>query len=344
MSAIKRSYPTKFYYWPILEAKKTQDIIKWASSETGPMLLFHPYLRFETLENSDRQDSMIDRGFNHMAWEDKELYELTEKMYVPEGDSFSPVVHETIVGKFDLFDKLNSLLEKIEFYFRVPEKAWLWDETGHWVAKDKDHRYIGMSEESAESLWKSKRDLTLCYVASNSSTILEFNLDKKHDDIFLLDIYHSNRFVAFPDLIEVIHKTLDEFGEWRTKNIEKNDESIIFGDNLNFISDLEGKTPLTFKVIPKWVRPIGDNPRVGGNFYDAVVIENTFFSAQKSSSSPTGYALVKYRQGYWVDKDFDEGKEYYLSFSHARKLRNCILVNMYVDIYLEEDWDGKGFW
>lgn len=344
MPAIERSYPSKFYNWPIQGDKRNQDIIEWKSSETGPMLLYHLYLRFDPLENADRQNSMIDRGFNHMAWENEELYELTEKIYVPEGDKYSPIVHETIEGGFDLFEKLDSLLERIEFYFRVPEEAWLWYDTGHWAANDKEHRYIGMSEESARILWNSKKDLTLCYVVSSGSTILEFNLDKKQQNRFLLDVYHTNRFLTFPDLIEVIHRAVDEFGEWKTTNIEKIDENIIFGENLNFISDPDGEKPLTFKVIPKWVRPTGDNLRVGGNLYDAVVIENTFFSTQRSSSYPSGYALIKYRQGYWDDKDFDDRKEYFLSFSHARKLRNCILVDMYVDRYFEEDWNDKRFW
>jgi hypothetical protein len=343
MSAIVRHYSSRFFDWPITKAKRSQAYLQWNSNKNEVMTVFHPYINFDPISTYNRQDNMIDRGHSTMKTEDELLYNSLKDFYIPEGDEITPIVHETIKVHSSFFENLEIILEKIESNFKVPEDNWLWDETGHWTAKDKNQTYIGMSEENAFELWRLKDQLSLCFVVSSTSIILEFYLNPGNDSHFSINIYYANRFLPFPDLINAVHEALNYVGKWETTDIEKDDESVIFRSKIKRTPFEINRKPKTFLVSPKWVRPISNTPRVGYNFYDTVVIENTFFPTQETETSATGYALIKFRQGYWYNSDFENGTDYYLISTHARQLSNCILADLWVDRYFEEDEDYDSF-
>ena len=211
----------------------------------------------------------------------------------------------------------------------------LWNDTGYWAAADSENGYTGLSEDSALALWKNSDKLKLCYVASNLSTLLEFTLDKQEADRFSLNVYYSNRFVVFPDLIDTIHKALNKLGSWKTLRIEQDDHDAIFDIQTNN-TRMKMNEPNSFTISPKRVIPLRDDPYPGTDWLSAVVIENIFFTHEDTMTKPNGYAIV-IRGGGWMRRDFQENNKHVVSFSEVRKLENCFILSIVVNAYKEEN-------
>ena len=335
MGIIRRGYSKNFYHWPIEEEKKYDSMLKWESVKDQPILVFHPFLSFDPISNFDRQRSMLARDHSNIGWEMSKTYDLLESIFVPEDDKLTPIIHEKIKADFNFFDSSESLLAKIEYNFKVPEDEWLWNDTGYWSAIDSKYGYMGISEDSAFDLWNQSKDLILCYIASNPCTLLEFKLDKREENSFSLNIYYANKFVAFPDLIDAIHRALDEVGCWKTIKIEKKDHDIIFDSKYNNHQLTKKENPTTFSITPTLVMPLGDDPHVGTDLLYAVIVENTFFKIENMMKKPEGYAIV-IRGGGWLREDFQAEKKYNVSFTRVRRLENCFLVRLVVN-ELKED-------
>ncbi|MEM0134047.1 MAG: hypothetical protein QXU18_02300 [Thermoplasmatales archaeon] len=329
MGVIKRSYSENFYFWPIEKEKRNDSILKWESGKKAPIVVYHPFLRFDPISNFDRQIGMLARDHSDLNWGISEINSFLESKYIPAEDKLTPIVHEKIKAKFDFFGSLNLLLTRIEYYYKIPENNWLWDNTGYWSAKGSRFGYMGISEKSALDLWNQSDELTLCYIASNASSLLEFILDKREENSFFLNIYYSNEFSAFPDLIDAVHKALDEIGQWEALKIEKNDHEIIFNYKPNISELTNDEKFASFPIIPYRVMPFGEDPPVGTDFLYAVIVENTFFKIHNWMKIPEGYAIVT-RSGGWLKDDFQAKKRYQTFFRRVRKLENCFLVSISV--------------
>lgn len=335
MGIIKRSYSTNFYEWPIGKERKHTSILKWKSVMGQPIIVYYPLLTFDPISNYDNQKEMLDRGDSLEVWQGME-YEQLERRYIPIRRNHIPVVHEKIKANFNFFDNLELLLKVIEQNFKVPNEEWLWDDTGYWTAKDSKYSYMGLSEESAFDLWSNSSNLTLCYVASNPSMLLEFKLDKTEGDSFYLNIYYGNRFVVFPDLIDAVHKSLDGVGNWELLNSQKGNDSTIIEGQYRHRELIYELPDTTFSIIPARVIPLYEPPTPGTDFLFAVALKNTFFKIEDTINEPEGFAIV-IRGGGWLREDFQRGKKYHVVSSEVRKLENCYVASLVVDEIKEKD-------
>ena len=341
MGIIRRSYSTEFYFWPIDKEKRHDSILKWEVVRGEPVVVFHPFLSFDPLTNLERQTGMLARDGYILDWQINGLYDNLKGIYDPGEDRVTPIVHEEIKADFNFFQGLDSFLGKIERNFKLKADQWLWNDTGYWTAMDSKYGYMGLSEESAIRIWNNNKDIRLCYIVSNPSTILEFYLDKREENIFSLNVYYTNTFVVFPDLIEAVHRALDEVGNWKTIKIENKDHDVILASDYKNKRSMKREDIITFSISPKRVMPIGNDPNPGTDFLYAVIVENTFFNIEERVKKPDGYAIL-IRGGGWLREDFQEEKKYQISFSEVRKLENCYLVQLAVKEIAQDD-DNLGF-
>ena len=328
MTIIRRNYSTNFYRWPITEEKEHTSILKWEIEENDPLVVFHPFLSFDPINNLYRQISMLDdKDYFAMNEEDEISSNFWKKTYAYSEDLITPIVHETIRTNFNFFENLESLLTRIELDFKIQKGNWLWDDTGFWSAKDNKYGYIGLSEDSAKQLWKSCKELILCFVVSNPSMLIEFTADKKTDDGFYTNVYYANKFLPFPELIDVIHRTLDELGSWTTLKLEKQDEKDIFDKYPERNSVFMTPESSAFSVFPEWAIPNHDDPPPGSEWLYAVVVKNKFFSIGRTMPTPMGYVIL-IMSGGWLNSDFNDDKKHFQFIKRIRKLENCYLVNL----------------
>lgn len=291
MEPIKRGYSTSFFRWPIEKGKEKKAILEWKSDSNLPIIIYHPHLNFDPISNFSRRINMIDRERSSLMLEMEGFHGSLNDYFVPKEDKFIPIIHESIKVYSNFFENIKLLLSSIEFNSRVPKDNWLWDDTGFWSAKSDKNRYMGLSEESAFNLWDDSKDLLMSLIISSPSTLLEITLDKLQESSFDLDIYYSNRFVAFPDRIRAVHESLNNIGKWKSIKIEKDNYDIIFGTISHQKSMLQKEKKPIFYVKPEWVIPLNENPEVGTDWLYAVIVKNTFFSLNKGMNKPEGYAF-----------------------------------------------------
>ena len=339
MGIIKRSYSTNFYDWPIGKERKHISILKWESVSGQPIVVYHPLLPFDPISIYDHQRDMLDRGDFLDNWQGIDHEQLDER-YIPVRQNLTPIVHEKIKANFNFFDNLELLLKTIEQNFKVPDDHWLWDDTGFWTARDTKYSYMGLSEESAFDLWTKSSNLILCYVTSNPSTLLEFKLDKREENIFYLNIYYTNRFVVFPDLIDAVHKSLDCAGNWELLKSEKGNHDTIFESLHRRRGQISEMPDTTFSIIPAMVIPLYEPPRPGTDFLFAVALENTFFKIENTMNEREGLAIVTKRRSLMRD-DFQSEKRYQVIISEVKKLENCYVVYLIIDELKQDDADPE---
>ena len=329
MGIIKRSHSTNFYDWPIGKERKHTAVLKWTSISEQPIVVYHPLLPFDPISIYGNQSDMFDRDNFLSSWEEIDRAQLEER-YIPIKRNLTPIVHEKIKANFNFFDNLELLLKTIEKNFKVPEDEMLWYDTGYWTGRNAKYTYMGLSEESAFDIWTKSSDLSLCYVASNSSTLLEFKLDKREENIFYLNIYYTNRFVVFPDLIDAVHKSLDFAGNWELLNSEKGNHDTIFESLYKRRGQIFDMPDTTFSIIPAMVIPFSEPPIPGTDFLFAVALENNFYKIETTMNEPEGFAIVD-KPGGWMRDDFQSEKRYHLIFSKYRKLENCYVAYLIIN-------------
>lgn len=329
MGIIKRMYSPDFYTWPIDKEKKHASILRWDSIQGQPIVVFHPHLSFDPLNNLRRHEGILARDGDVFDWQNDNLYNDLNGIYDHREDNLVPIVHEEIEVDVSVFNNLDSFLSKIADYFKLESDQWLWYDTGFWAAKGHKYGYIGISEESAIRLWNENQKINLCYIASNTSMLLEFYLDKRVKSCFSLNVYYTNRSIVFPDLIDCVHRALDNIGYWKTINIENKDHDVIFSIDNKDKQSIGNNDERYLYIKPKMVMPFGDDPYPGTDFLYAVVVENTFFNVENVKGKPEGYAILT-RPGGWLKEDF-QGEKKYMEYFYIRKLAHCYLVNMAVE-------------
>lgn len=339
MNIIERDYSKDFYFWPIDKERRHVSVLKWESADDQPIVVFHPFLHFDPLSNLDRQKDMMARDGDICTWEFDGIYKNLEGIYDPIEDRLTPIVHEEIRANINFFQSLDSFLRKIEHHFKLKAGQQMWIDTGYWAARDSKYGYMGISEENAMRLWNQSKELRMCYIASIESLLLEFYLDKGEANSFSLSVYYTNKYLVFPDMIDAVHKALDDVGDWKTIKIENKDHDDIFAINYKNKRSMEKQYVLPFSIKPKWVMPLGNNPRPGTDLLYAVVAENTFFKIENRMKKPEGYAILT-RHGGWISEDFQEDKKYQ-TYSNIRKLEHCYLVNLVVQ-GIVQDYDNLG--
>lgn len=327
MKIIKRSYPAKLYRWPIGEDKESDIILKWKSNLNQSLIVFHPFLAFDPISTYSRQKGILARGHSSI--------EILKRKYITELE-YTPIVHEEIRADFNFFSNLESLLAIIEHNFKIPKDAWLWYDTGYWTAKSRKFSYMGISEDSALQVWSRNNEITLSYVASSTSVLLEFRLDKHEENAFVLNVYYTNRFVVFPDLIDTVHRALNCLGPWEIKKTETTEHDKIFDIGYHQGYSNEMVTTLTFPIIPIRVIALSNNPAPGSDFLYAVLVKNTFFKIPGCVTKPEGYAILTYSGG-WLKQDFDRGKLFEVGYARIMKLGFCCLVSLSVKEHYKDD-------
>lgn len=339
MGIIRRSYSTDFYDWPISKERKHVSALKWESEKGQPIVVYHPFLTFDPISKFENQRDMLDRDLSIFDWQETEYHQLRRE-YMPHEQNITPIVHEKIMANYNFFDCLELLLTAIEKNFKVPDDTWLWYDTGYWTAWDAKYSYIGLSEKSALDLWTKTVNLTLCYVVSSPSMLLEFKLNKSEENSFYLNIYYTNKFIVFPDLIDAVHKSLEGIGKWKLLKTEKVDHDTIFevqNSHQRLINELPNKI---FPIMPARVIPLFEHPQPGTDFLFAVAVENTFFKIENKMKEPEGFAIMT-RSGGWLREDFQFEKSYQVIFDEVIKLENCYVVWLAVDELKEDNSNYK---
>lgn len=340
MGIIKRNHSTNFYEWPIGEERKHDSLLKWETTKGQPMVVYHPSLNFDPISNLMRQIKMLGRDDSIYNWEKLEIQNRLERRYIPGEQNTTPILHEEIKANFNFFDYLEPLLTAVERNFKITVDELLWYNTGYWAARDAKYSYIGLSEKSAFDLWTKSSNLILFYVASNPSTLLEFKLDKREENIFYLNIYYANRFVVFPDLIDGMHKSLEETGKWKVLRTEKGDHSTIFESKYNNGHRKNNISENIFQITLPRVIPLNEPPRSETDWLYAVAMNNTFFKIGNNMKKSEGFAIVT-RNGGWLREDFHNEKRYHVIYSEVRKLENCYVASLVVDEIKEKDSDNE---
>lgn len=331
---IKRSYPAKLYRWPIGEDKKSDIILKWESNLNQSLIVFHPCLAFDPISTYNRQEDMLARDSSSIGIMEEHRHLEVERKYILKSEHITPIVHEEIIADFNFFSSLERLLARIECNFNLSKDRWLWDDTGYWTAKSGKFRYMGISEDSAFQVWNKSNEMALYYVASSTSILLEFIMDKHEENSFVLNIYYTNRIVVFPDLIDAVHRALDDLGPWEIKNTETKDHDEIFAIEQKKDHPYERGAPLTFPIIPVRVISLFENPFPGSDFLYAVLVKNTFFKIEGQMTKPEGYAILTHSGG-WLRKDFEIGKLFQARYVRVMKLGFCYLVSISVEEYFK---------
>ena len=271
----------------------------------------------------------ITEAYENMGWNSRWLHQVLESAFIPNSEFITPIVHEEIRADFSFFSGLELLLAGIERNCKLTKDAWLWGNTGYWAARSGRFGYMGISEEGAKQIWEKSRDIAMSYIASSSSILLEFRLDKNEKDACIFNVYYSNRFIVFPDLIDAVHKALDDLAPWKVMKKEIKELDVIFSIEKKERSTMETKNISTFPIHPVRVIPLTEDPRPGSDWLDTVIVKNTFFKAS-GQISPEGYIILS-RGGGWIRNDFQQGKLYIVTFSKVLKLGFCYLANVWVN-------------
>lgn len=338
MKVINRIYSEDFYFWPIDKEKKHDSIMKWEDNSGQPIVVFHLLLSFDPISTLERQRQILarERDEELFDWQTEKEYDKFRSIYGPKEEIKKPIVHEEIKVRCNFFNSLESFLGDLERNLKLNAGGGFWSDTGYWAAKDNKYTYMGISEESAFMVWEQCSDVKLCYIASSVPILLEFYLDKLEEDSFSINVYYTNRFTVFPDLIDAVHRTLDKIGEWERIKIETEDYDDIFTITPKNKHHMERDDIKSFPVRPQRVIPLVSNPSPGTDWLFAVVAENTFFKINDIMKKPNGYVILD-KKGGWNRKDFDEDKKYSVFRSKVGRLEHCYLVGLVVDQITYDD-------
>jgi hypothetical protein len=332
MGIIKRHYPIKLYHWPIGKTKESDMMLKWESGLNQPLVVFHPFLSFDPISTHDRQERMLIRDESEIEWNSRWLHQMIESVYIPNSEYVIPIVHEEIKAAFNFFSGLDRLLAGIERNCKTPKDERLWEDTGYWTARSGRFGYMGISEDGAKQIWEKSNELTMSYIASSSSILIEFRLDKNEKDTCILNVYYSNRSIVFPDLIDGLHRALDDLAPWKVVKKEMKEHDEIFNIENKEMGTMQLEKISVFPIHPVRVISSVEDPAPASDWLYAVLVKNTFFKIAKQIK-PEGYAIVT-RGVEWLRGDFSPGKLYGIRFSQVMKLGFCYLAN--VSIYEEK--------
>ncbi len=337
MGIIKRSYSTRVFSWPIEKDRKFYPYVSWSSQASDPLVVYHPYLLFDPISKGSRMESVVDRRrriFLHP------LMDYTAEKYIPRSIGEIPIKHcvYKVKVKANPLGVLETFLSMIEQSYRLTDDSWLWNDTGYWSGFSDNKGFIGLGEKSAAQLYKSGKEIKLCYVVSCPSTILVFTLASGIRNEFELDAYHSNKFIPFPELVSSIESSLSRIGKWDSILAENHTDDVVFHHKK---AQRDHHRDCPFKVSsvkPEFVVPTINNPRIGENDYYAIVLKNKIFFGKECSLPQNGYFIAS-RGDYWMESlgDFSQEKRYSAGVLEMRKLRTCSLVSIHLELQRDGD-------
>jgi len=329
---VSRDYRSAFYKPPPDTDKKLGLTFHWQAPKKGPLIVFHPYFRFDPFSADARQIEIIARPTEHL--EATFMGNREFEPFVPPGGYRVLILHESYRVDADVLQTIRNFIELYPDLLQLSNDEDFWWDTGFWSSRSGEDNYIGISESSARQYFGSGRDGEFAYILCNTSTIIALTTKTGHDGTWV-DVYLNNRFLPFAEARRAIQRTLDGTGPWARLEMDVDDEEKVLGgikkkkwqDRRHEPSRFLDHKPL---AVVKGAL----------NTYPSIVMEWKFGSTPWEAFDSLRYVLASHGGTSWDESDFTPQTQLEMRWFHPRFLKNCVVLDCSLEVSrIDDSWD-----
>ncbi len=178
----------------------------WEEREHGEILVQHPIMTFDPASSVTRNIDLLRGG----GWADTSD---TDSSVGSRLAADCPLILHRgyeLAADFPWF--LNEFQACFEDASGVPPDAFLWMDTGAWMAKTQRMHLIGLGNSTLEKAFHIRRPKVAAYVLIATSSIIAFLYDH---GIVKMEVCFGNRFIPFAEEIWALEKALNGVCRWQ---------------------------------------------------------------------------------------------------------------------------------
>ena len=320
--SIARDYGSTFYNPLPSQLKKIGLWYHWQSPKKGPLIVFHPNLRFDPFSADMRQAEILARSTKGLDWAMMGM-RYSEPLIPKEGGRVM-IFHESYRLDADVLPTIHSFIRDYPDHLRIPSDGWLWWDTGFWSSRHDEDNWVGVSELSAGRHLDQSHDVEFAYVLCNLSTIIALTTNAE-DSGTLVDVYFNNRFLPFAEMRRAVRHTLDGAGSWASLEMQVDDKDKFFEG----IRKKGWREPA--RDLPRFsnCRPLAVVKGPPGTYY-SIVTEWKFGSTPWAAFDSMGYILASHGGTYWDESDLSPQSRFTLRRFVPHFLKNCVVVDCWL--------------